>query len=45
MRMTGPYQSGRAELSHLQGESLPLGERGISHQKQPPIKEGVTEIP
>lgn len=47
MRMTGPYQPGRADLSHLQDESLPLGRR-VSVTKKKSLsqlsKEAVTEI-
>lgn len=46
MRMTGPYQPGRAELSHVQAESLPLGRRNQSPKKglSQSSKKGVTEI-
>jgi hypothetical protein len=43
--MAGPYQPGRAELVHQQGESLLLGGR-VSAAKRSlsqPHKEGVTE--
>lgn len=35
MRMTDPYQPGRAELSHVQNESLPLGRRESVTKKRP----------